>query len=75
MSDLSHRNYIRWDDPRVESIPPNEAETINAVAEQINAIQKVFYDKTRHCYAGICSLQILNDISNGKKELMLERTA
>jgi hypothetical protein len=47
--DLSSRKYIKWDDPRVEKIPPGE-EDIFAVAEQINAIQRAQFSMHRHCY-------------------------
>ena len=52
MTDLSNRNYIRWDAEGVEKIPPNEEEDIKAVADQINLIQKTHYNKTRHAYGG-----------------------
>ena len=51
--ELSRRNYIKWGDPNVEKIPEGEAEDIQAVAEQINAIQKAQYDFHRHCYSGM----------------------
>jgi hypothetical protein len=47
---LSSREYIRWDDPRVEQIPPGEEDDILAVAEQINAIQRAQFNMHRHCY-------------------------
>lgn len=50
--DLSNRNYIRWDNEGVEKIPDGEEEDINAVAEQINAIQKAQWNMHRHCYSG-----------------------
>jgi hypothetical protein len=48
--DLSSRKYIRWDDPCVEKVPPGEQEDIEAVAEQINAIQRAQFNMHRHCY-------------------------
>ncbi|KAF2704871.1 heme-dependent catalase [Pleomassaria siparia CBS 279.74] len=52
MADLAHRTYLRWDTEGVEKIPPGEEEDINAVADQINAIQKATFNKTRHCFGG-----------------------
>ncbi|PNS14891.1 hypothetical protein CAC42_2120 [Sphaceloma murrayae] len=52
VSDMTSRNYIRWDAQGVEVIPPNEDQDINAVAEQINLIQRTHYNKTRHAYGG-----------------------
>ncbi|KAF2662167.1 heme-dependent catalase [Lophiostoma macrostomum CBS 122681] len=52
MTDLASRKYIRWDTPGVEKIPPGEEDDINAVADQINLIQKTHYNKTRHSYGG-----------------------
>ena len=37
--ELASRKYIRYD-PGVESVPPNEAEDLQTVAKQINAIQE-----------------------------------
>ena len=37
---LARRNYIKLGDPNVEKILEGEAEDIQAVAEQINTIQK-----------------------------------
>ena len=51
-SDLGHRNYIRWDDPRVEQIPEGEKEDIQAVADMINKSQMAMYNHHRHCYGG-----------------------
>ena len=48
---LEGREYIRYDSG-VEHIPPNEAEDIQAVADQINAIQKAQWNSHRHCYSG-----------------------
>lgn len=50
--DLSGRNYIRWDAEGVEKIPDDEEDDINAVAEQINLIQKAQWNVHRHCYSG-----------------------
>ena len=50
--DMSKRNYIRWDAEGVEKVPPGEEEDINAVAEQINTIQKAQWNMHRHCYSG-----------------------
>jgi hypothetical protein len=49
-SGVDSRNYIRWDDPRVEKIPPGEAEDIQAVADMINDIQRAQFNMHRHCY-------------------------
>jgi hypothetical protein len=51
-SDLGNRNYIRWDAEGVEKIPPNEAEDIKAVAEQLNCIQRAMFNRGRHCFGG-----------------------
>ena len=50
---LASRNYIKWDDPSVEKKAEGEDEDIQAVAEQINAIQKAQYNSHRHCYSGM----------------------
>jgi hypothetical protein len=50
---LASRNYIKWDDPSVEKKSEGEDEDIQAVADQINAIQKAQYNCHRHCYSGI----------------------
>lgn len=52
IDDLSKRNYIRWDAEGVEKIPSGEKEEIDAVAEQINCIQKAQWNMHRHCYSG-----------------------
>jgi len=51
------RTYVRWDAPRVENIPPGEAEDIQAVADMINTMQKTVYNKHRHTFTGesICN--------------------
>ena len=49
---MANRKYIHWQDEGVEKIPPNEAEDIQAVADQINAMQKAQYNSHRHCYTG-----------------------
>lgn len=51
-SKLSDRKYMRWDAKGVEIIPPGEEEDINAVADQINHIQRDHYNRTRHAYGG-----------------------
>ena len=50
---MANRKYIHWQAEGVEKIPPNEAEDIRAVADQINAIQKAQYNMHRHCYTGM----------------------
>ena len=50
---MAKRKYIHWQAEGVEKIPPNEAEDIQAVADQINAIQKAQYNMHRHCYTGM----------------------
>ncbi|RFU25050.1 hypothetical protein B7463_g11282, partial [Scytalidium lignicola] len=52
MQVLEKRNYIRWDDPRVEKKPEGEDEDVKAVAEMINKIQRIQYNMHRHCYSG-----------------------
>lgn len=52
ISDMSKRNYIRWDAEGVENVPDGEEDDINAVAEQINCIQKAQWNMHRHCYSG-----------------------
>lgn len=49
---MVNRGYIHWQDEGVEKIPPNEAEDIQAVADQINSMQKAQYNSHRHCYTG-----------------------
>ncbi|TGO57646.1 hypothetical protein BCON_0063g00030 [Botryotinia convoluta] len=49
---LKSRNYIKWDASGVEVIPPNEQEDIQAIADQINAIQKAQFNAHRHCFEG-----------------------
>ena len=49
---LEGRNYIKWDDPSVQSTPEDEDEDIKAVADMINEIQKAQYNSHRHCYTG-----------------------
>ncbi len=50
---MANRKYIHWQADGVEKIPPNEAEDIQAVADQINAMQKAQYNMHRHCYTGM----------------------
>lgn len=47
------RKYIAWDAPEVEKIPPSESEDIQAVAEQVNLIQRAQWNHHRHCYSGM----------------------
>lgn len=49
---LEDRKYIRWDAVGVEKVPPNEEDDIKAVADMFNDIQRVFFNKTRHCFSG-----------------------
>ena len=49
---MADRKYIHWQAEGVEKIPPNEAEDIQAVADQINWMQKAQYNSHRHCYTG-----------------------
>ncbi len=49
---MEDRKYIHWQAEGVEKIQPNEAEHIQAVADQINAMQKAQYNMHRHCYTG-----------------------
>lgn len=50
---MASRKYLHWQAEGVENVPPNEAEDIQAVADQINAMQKAQYNMHRHCYTGI----------------------
>lgn len=52
LADLSKRDYVRWNAEGVEKIPQGEKEDIDAVAEQINCIQKAQWNMHRHCYSG-----------------------
>jgi hypothetical protein len=52
MGSVDPTKYVRWDAPGVEKIQPNEQEDINAVADQINLVQKVMWNKARHAYSG-----------------------
>lgn len=52
MTDLQNRRYLRSDTEGVEKIPSGEEEDISAVADQINLIQKMMFNKTRHCFGG-----------------------
>lgn len=52
LKDLGVRDYIRWNDKGVEEVPEGEAEHIQAVADQINCIQKAQWNVHRHCYSG-----------------------
>ncbi|KAI9652750.1 MAG: hypothetical protein M1821_007824 [Bathelium mastoideum] len=49
---LGKRNYVRWDAEGVEEKPPNEDEDIQAVADQINAIQRAQFNMHRHSFGG-----------------------
>lgn len=49
--DLADRPYIKYSDD-VEHKQENEDEDIQAVADQINLIQKAQWDIHRHCYTG-----------------------
>ena len=51
--ELADRKYIRYD-PGIESIPPNEAEDIQAVADKINAIQKTQWNMHSKFSSSIC---------------------
>lgn len=50
--DLANRKYVKWTDEGVEVIQDGEAEDIQAVADQINAIQKAQFNMHRHCFTG-----------------------
>lgn len=56
---MADRKYIHWQDEGVEKIPSNEAEDIQAVADQINAMQKAQYNQHRHCYTGTRTCAII----------------
>lgn len=59
------RKYIHWQAEGVENIQPNEAEDIQTVADQINAIQKAQYNMHRHCYTGKWApFSCLNTLTN-----------
>lgn len=51
-AELAKRQYLRWDSPGVEVIPPGEEDDIKAVAEQINTQQRQQFDNHRHVYTG-----------------------
>lgn len=60
--EMANRKYIHWQEEGVEKIPPNEAEDIQAVADQINAMQKAQYNQHRHCYTGMrCPAGFIED--------------
>lgn len=48
---MENHSYIKYS-PNLEKIPDGEADDINAVAEQLNDIQKAQYNVHRHCYSG-----------------------
>ncbi len=50
--DLSSRPYIKYS-PDIEKIPDDEEEDIQAVADQINVIQRAMFNLHRHCYSGM----------------------
>lgn len=52
MTDLAQRNYIRWDAPGVEEVPPSEAEDIKATTEMFNSIQCHYNKLNNHCFGG-----------------------
>ncbi|KAF2424808.1 heme-dependent catalase [Tothia fuscella] len=49
---LASRKYISWEAEGVEKIQPNEEEDIKIVCEQTNHMQKVQFNKGRHCFGG-----------------------
>lgn len=51
MADFANRPYIKFS-PSIEKKPPGEDEDIQAVADQINTIQKAQFNLHRHCYSG-----------------------
>ncbi|KAM3420670.1 hypothetical protein BST61_g3925 [Cercospora zeina] len=51
-SELSRRNYLRWDTTGVEDPPSGEQADIEAVAEQIKTQQRQQFDRHRHVYTG-----------------------
>ena len=53
MADFANREYVRWDVPGVEEVPPNEVEDIQKTAEMFNGIQ-CYYSKrnSSHCFGG-----------------------
>ena len=63
---MANRKYIHWQDEGVEKIPPNEAEDIQAVADQINAMQKAQYNSHRHCYTGMTSISEEEDLPDDR---------
>lgn len=50
--DLANRKYIHWDADGVEAVPAREAEDNQAVADMLNQIQKMQFNKGRHCFGG-----------------------
>ncbi|KAF7905025.1 uncharacterized protein EAF01_005547 [Botrytis porri] len=53
--EMKSRNYMKWDASGFEVIPPNEQEDIQAIADQINAIQQAQFNTHRHCFGGTTS--------------------
>lgn len=50
---VAQSNYIRWDDPKVESgAGPEEDKVINEIARQINTAQAGVADRTHHAFSG-----------------------
>jgi hypothetical protein len=49
---LSNRSYLRWDSPGVEDVPADEEADIQAVAEQIDKMQRQQFNNHRHVYTG-----------------------
>lgn len=50
-TNMENRAYIKYS-PDLEKIPDGEAEDIQAVAKQLNDIQRAQYNVHRHCFSG-----------------------
>lgn len=52
MSDLTKRDYIKWDAAGVEDVPPDETEDIKATTDMFNGIQCHYSKLNGHCFGG-----------------------
>lgn len=46
------KEYIRWDAPGVEKIPPGEDAILQEIGQQINTAQQGVYAECKHAYTG-----------------------
>lgn len=49
---MADHKYIRWDDPKVETIQPGEKEKIEEVSAQFNRFQMMNFNEHMHCLRG-----------------------